>query len=263
MDLVKKYGWGKCPDNNFIGYVNKCKLFSEDDELFSNFKRDPDYIKILEGGGHIVGQMALDNIKKYQAESVLINNLDRFKENDKIGNPILMHYESTDSISPATLRYVNNCIEIKTVIGEEKPKKIVEVGGGYGGLCKTFSVLYDFDEYVLVDLPEVVELCKKYLENFPNIKDKITYISCEDLKTMNGVFDVDLFISDSAFAECDQETQILYTDKIAKNSKFVYVTFNTSHISGSQDEMQKFINNLNNKSISTFQSDDKTVVCAK
>ena len=43
-----------------------------------------------------------------------------------------------------------------TLLGEAPISRVVEVGDGYGGLCKTLSVVCDFDEYILVDLPIVV-----------------------------------------------------------------------------------------------------------
>ena len=39
--------------------------------------------------------------------------------------------------------------------------KIVEVGGGYGGLCRVLSKVCEFDEYILIDLPEVSAFTEK------------------------------------------------------------------------------------------------------
>ncbi len=253
-----KHGWEKCPDDNAEAYISKCELFSKSDSHFANFRRDPDYGKILEGGEEIVGEMALKSIAKLDLP-VLLKNLARFKENDIYGNPILRHYKLTGEISPTTLRYVNNCLEIKKLIKDFEPKKIVEVGGGYGGLCKTMSVLYAFDEYILIDLPPVIELCKKYLDNFSDIKEKITYVYCDNLEEIEKIKNTDLFISDSAFAECDLATQKIYT-KIAVNSKFVYVTFNALHIGNADQEMKIFMNSFGSRRVNSYQSWDKTVV---
>jgi putative sugar O-methyltransferase len=60
-----------------------------------------------------------------------------------------------------------------TLIGDAPISRVVEVGGGYGGLCKTLSVVCDFDEYILVDLPEAVAVQEKYLKNFPETLCKV------------------------------------------------------------------------------------------
>jgi putative sugar O-methyltransferase len=244
-------------------YFSTLILFSENDESFANFKRDPDYGKILEGGEEVVGKIALKSIARLKGTDLLLNNLEKFKENDRYGNPILRHYKLTGDISPSTLRYVNSLLEIKNLIGDYQPKKIVEVGGGYGGLAKTLSAVYDFDEYTLIDLPPVIELCKKYLNHFKDIKKKMRYIYCDDIKAIEQIKDVDLFISDSAFAECDQETQTMYTNSIAKKAQFVFVTFNTFHIKGAENEMTTFEDSFKGSTMRTYKSDDKWAVAIK
>lgn len=257
---VKKFGWEKCPDDNAQLYIEKCKLFVANEGSFSNFRRDRDYGKILEGGEEIVGKIALKGISKLKGNTILLDNLNKFKENDIYGNPILREYKLTGAISPSTLRYINCFLEIKNITKDNRLKKIVEVGGGYGGLCKTMSVLIDFEEYVLIDLPPVIELCRKYLNHFESIKHKITYISCDDMKSIEAIADVDLFISDSAFAECDLETQTMYTNAVAKKSKFIYVTFNTLHLKDAANEMELFVKNFPNKKVQAYKSGEVTVV---
>ncbi|MFA6587800.1 MAG: putative sugar O-methyltransferase [Patescibacteria group bacterium] len=257
---VKKLGWEKCPDGNAQLYMDKCKLFVADEKSFANFKRDKDYGKILEGGEKIVGEIALKGILKMKGQTILLDNLKKFKENEMYGNPILHEYELTGPMVPSTLRYVNTYLEVKELTKDHKLKKIVEVGGGYGGLCKTISVLENFDEYTMVDLPPAIALCQKYLNHFDSIKNKIKYISCEDIKSLEAITDVDLFISDSALAECDLETQILYTKTIAKKSKFIYVNFNTLHIKSAAKEMKLFIKSFPNKKVQTYQSGMVTAI---
>ena len=59
------------------------------------------------------------------------------------------------------------------MVNEAPISRIVEVGGGYGGLCKVLSTVCEFDEYILIDLPEVSALQRKYIDQFPDIKDKV------------------------------------------------------------------------------------------
>ncbi len=251
---VTGFGWDKCPEDNFRKYFNKCEMFSQNDELFNNFKRDPDYQKILEGGEQVVGEMAINNIKGKNKFATLLFNLPAFKENDIYGNPILREYPSLGEIGPSTLRYVNTLFDVQALVGDFKPKRIVEVGGGYGGLCKVMSVLYDFDEYILVDLPPVVKLCEKYISKFENLKGKVKFIASTELEEIK---DIDLFISDSAFAECGLEYQNKYIDNLIVNAKYSLTTFNTTHLVQTNDEIQNFINKLTNNNLSSFNFDDK------
>ena len=101
--------------------------------------------------------------------------------------------------------------------------RVVEVGGGYGGLCRVLSKVCEFDEYILIDLPEVSALQRKYLDQFPDLKDKV---KCIPTTEYDEIKDIDLFISNYALSECDLPTQMAYYDKIITNSKFVYMIYN-------------------------------------
>lgn len=242
MDLLKeKYGWGNAPDETAGPYILKCRKFVENDEAFSNFRRDFDYGKILSGDPKIVGDIAIDSIKKFNQFNFLLDNLDEIKKNDKVGNPYLYEYDQLGEINPSTLKYFNTIVEIKPLIGDYVTKKIVEIGGGYGGLCRIFDAFYDFEEYIIIDLPDAIKLAEKYLNYFPKLNGKVKYISCEEFSNYDSIENVDLFIADSSIAECNLQTQNLYRDKIAKNSKHIYVAWNTHHLPNGNSEKLNFI----------------------
>ncbi len=140
-----------------------------------------------------------------------------------IGTPDRFSYPGTGKISPTTIRYIKNVFEMATLLGESPISRVVEVGGGYGGLCKTLSVVCDFDEYILVDLPEAVAVQQKYLKNFPELYSKCKFVSCDNVEEVK---DVDLFISNYALSECDYDTQINYYDKLVSKAKFAYIIYN-------------------------------------
>ena len=48
--------------------------------------------------------------------------------------------------------------------------RIVEVGGGCGDMCKFINLMGFKGEYVIVDLPQVQEIQKRNLRDFPNVK---------------------------------------------------------------------------------------------
>jgi putative sugar O-methyltransferase len=242
---IDSYGWETCPDSIIQKYLEKAKLFAKDDEAFKNFRRDPDYTKVLEGGAYEVGQMCLDRmLSKKQYGRITQELLKRFKENDIYGNPVINNFGTLGNIGPCTIRYMGVAFDIQDLLGSYKAKKIVEVGVGFGAMCKIFSSLYDFEEYTLVDLPDVINLCKSYLSNFPEISNKIKYVSCEDFEKVTWDKDIDLFISDSCIAECDITTELKYADKIMKNSKYAYITYNTLHLQSGKVNFERLMDNL-------------------
>lgn len=146
-----------------------------------------------------------------------------------------------------------------TLLGESPISRVVEVGGGYGGLCKTLSVVCDFDEYILVDLPEAVEVQRKYLSCFPELYAKCKFISCDNVE---NVEDVDLFISNYALSECDYDTQVNYYDKLVNNSKFAYIIYNL--VNFNDFYYNKFTERMSETFTYTTSKDyENTVILAK
>lgn len=214
------YGWDidlGCAQN----YTNACNQIVENDEIFKNFKSSEYYNVILEHCNYEWGGEYYNQIQK-QGKDIYDKYLNQFLDNDLIGNPIKFNYAGVE-ISPTTLRYIKNTIDLISIYSDQKISKIVEVGSGYGGLCKTLSVVTNFDEYVNVDLPEAVNVQKKYLSNFPEINSKVKFVPCNQLQ---DIYDIDVFISNYALSELDIETQLSYYDKLIKNSKIVYIIYN-------------------------------------
>ncbi len=218
-------GWITPPREVMEKYVEKCKLFVENDEAFKEFKRDSDYGKILSADEPIVAKIAWDSLMFRQAEDFLNQNWQKFKENDLIGSP---KFIKGLELSPSTLRYVNTVWEIKELLGDYQPQRILEIGGGYGGLCKSLSVIYNFEEYTNKDLPEAEKLFLKYLSNFP------LKVNCE----ISGEYD--LFIADSSLAECDEQTQLEY-GQLAAQCKYIYIVYNTTHIASMEEVFKKLM----------------------
>ena len=214
-------GW-EAEEQIAVDYLETCRSAVADDEIFAKFKSIQGYKNILE---HVTPRQGAEylQVAMEMAGDALLENLEAFKENDVIGNPDRFSYPETGKISPTTIRYIKNVFEMATLLGESPISRVVEVGGGYGGLCKTLSVVCDFDEYILVDLPEAVAVQEKYLSNFPELYAKCKFVSCDDVETVK---DVDLFISNYALSECDYDTQINYYDKLVANSKFAYIIYN-------------------------------------
>lgn len=218
--MNNSHGWD-IEKNYADDYINACKKIFENDEDFLNFKSNEHYQIILEHVDQNLGMQYFEHIGRF-GKDIFDEYFSKFIENDSIGNPNLYSYDNK-MISPTTLRYIKNTLDLADLCCEIEIEKVVEVGGGYGGLCKTISVLCDFDEYIHVDLPDVIKVQEKYLKNFPDIFSKIKFNSCDKL---NNIDNVDLFISNYSLSELNIDTQMLYYDKIIKNSKMLYITYN-------------------------------------
>ena len=225
-------------------YLAACKEFSENKESFNCFKQDPRYTPVLEHVSVDDGNLYVSEMKS--KELVTKEILEKVKENDKYGSPTLFKQAEFGEISPTTIRYLKNCLDIFHHFGHNTDyKKVVEIGGGYGGLCKVFSSFVNFDRYYLVDFVEANLLSKTYLDKF-EIGKKIIHISTDEFK---GVEAADLAISNYAFSECSGAYQKLYYEKIIKKSKAFYMVYNNFTT-----------NNLNSSTFIEMASTDFNIV---
>jgi hypothetical protein len=196
-----------------------CHLAATNEKVFNNFKREPVFTNILEHVGYELGLEYLNYIKKEYPEILLQS--DYFRENDLLGNPVIYDYGQSGWFSPTTLRYMKVAGDLKKRFGDLSQMHIVEIGGGYGGQCKILAELCGFASYTLIDLPQVNELSKKYLDILG--LEKVKHIDCSDLNSV-GVYD--LVISNYAFSEIDREGQQKYLEKVILPTKKGYMTIN-------------------------------------
>ena len=204
-------------------YAEICIEAVENDKTFKRFKQDSRYTAILEHVSPEQGKLYADGVLQYDIDSELIES---FKENDSIGGSSLYNYgEPFGRVSPSTLRYMQNALDISYFFGEGDLNKIVEIGGGYGGLCKTINCLCEFGEYHIYDMEPASKLQEKYLSNFDIAGKVIQHSEPEELE------DIDLLISNYAYSELGENLQDLYYNNVIKNSKKVYMILNKGQVS--------------------------------
>jgi putative sugar O-methyltransferase len=206
-------------DNGF--YLHIIEKATNDHKTFKNFKNHPFYQEILEHVSYSQGKEYLDCIIKNDKN--LLDKIDEFLKNDKIGNPKKYYYKEIDKlISPTTLRYIKVASDIKNIFSD-KIDNIVEIGCGYGGQYLILDKLINIQNYLLIDLYEVTKFIEKYLECY-------VLNSSYETKTINKISQNnswDLVISNYAFSELPSETQYNYIKKILLKSKNGYMTMNS------------------------------------
>lgn len=223
------YGWIGASDEVLNSYSQSCLEFSKEEEKFNNFKKDNRYRSILEGAPKQFSEYYIQKINSHMKKELFYNNLSKFKENDLIGNPDLYEEPEVGLISPSTLKFSFNCIDIISFIEQFgdllKIKNIVEIGGGYGGLCLLLSNFIDFESYTLVDLPEASVLSQKYLSCFERLNGKLKFLPCDKINFIKED-SYDLVIAVNSLSECDLKTQLNYFEKFVSKSKFSYIVRN-------------------------------------
>jgi len=198
-------------------YTEICLEAARDDKVFNKFKTIPEYVRVLEHVDRLHGDLYFNMIKRDNPQ--LLEYFDKFKENDKYGTANILKFDEFD-ISPSTLRYVKVLSDLITIFGDLNNFKIAEIGGGYGGQCKIINDYFNIKDYHLIDLYEVNELSKKYLDklNVENIR-----ISTYDKLKIEKY---DLIISNFAYSELHTDLQNHYKKMIVNGSKNGYMICN-------------------------------------
>jgi len=220
-------------------YPNFCDLAVKEDKIFKSFRRSQIFCSIVETLTYEQGLKYLKVIISQTPE--LIDRFDDFRKNDLYGEPIIYDYGEYGKFAPTTLRYIKVLSDLKVLFGDLNNTKIIEIGGGYGGLCRIISDFFNIDSYIIVDLKPALNLAEKYLLKY-EVKN-VKYATADDLSQEAKY---DLVISNYAFSECRKPVQEFYFKKIVKNSSRGYITWN--FISSEIDNFDKYeINELAGK----------------
>lgn len=199
-----------------VSDIESYKQICISDSIFDIFKSNADYQYVLEHLSKEIGQLYFDMIED---KNTILKSL----FNDSIGSPSIFTYDNI-KVSPTTLRYVKTAIDIQKYFGCLLEKRVLEIGGGYGGQYCIFQKLFGCKHWDIVDLKEVCILIKKYASKL--CFDNFTTIPFETLKQNK----YDVIISNYAFGECNKNIQNEYLSKVISNSDSGYmtITFNDS-----------------------------------
>jgi putative sugar O-methyltransferase len=230
-----------CSENG--KYPEFCDLAAHNPSVFRSFRSHSSYTSVVETVSKVAGQDYLRlALKQVPA---LSQNLSTFALNDSVGGPQTYPYRAKLLgprlfFAPTTLRYIKVLSDLTTLFGSLDGFRVIEIGGGYGGLCRLVSKYYKLESYILVDLPPCLQLSKVFLGQLK--VPRVEYMVAEDLKLDQQY---DLVISNYAFSELSREYQNLYAETILMRSTRGYLTCNfETHTWDSQQMNEVDLQNL-------------------
>lgn len=113
--------------------------------------------------------------------------------------------------------FISKNIEINEI------KNVFEIGAGFGRTTHVMlKLIKNLEHYVIIDLPELLELSKKYLESVLNKDEfsKVTFLSSEENHNKN--IDPDLVLNINSFQEMYPEVIDFYKKEYISQSKYFF-----------------------------------------
>ncbi len=216
----------------YTEYVNFVKTLVEKGDL-TGFKSNPRYTYMLEHVDEKLGfEYVYHIITRFPCSKEDI--VTYCKTNDEHGNPEKYNFFG-EKISPSSLRYFLHAMLILTYFDSKTsvPIRIVEVGGGYGGLCLAINYCLKFfpnlkvSSYTIVDLLEPSKLQEMYLSRF-----SLSY-KCEFLDAKNFGAEIPeegdplFFISNYCLGEIAVHLQEKYSQILLPKTRHGFITWNS------------------------------------
>jgi hypothetical protein len=207
-----------------MGYKEYCNVIESQTELEPHqwtFKRHPKYMHILE---HTSPRLGMEYLRIAQSKfaSLFEANRDALislcQLNDLYGNTHKHTFDGFTTCSPSNLRYILHSLLILDDMRKygKTEVDVIEIGGGYGGLCLFLHKLSHLfgvriKSYAIFDLGPPSVLQKRYLEahGLPDVKTlQTSTFRGEDLA--KGSF----LISNYGFSELSEAIRAEYTEKV-------------------------------------------------
>jgi len=187
-----------------------CRSAVEDESVFRQFRRHPICKNVVESSGFADGKL-------YYMEALRTFNDDEissFVFSDVVGQPEFYQY-GRHCCSPTMMRYVKAVSHLVSKCELKDDQHIIEIGGGFGGLCRAIHNIVKPRSYTIYDLPDVIPLQKKFLQACGI--DGIYFRPFEWGKMLGTAGN--LTISSYAFTECKREVQEWYLSNAMLDSE--------------------------------------------
>ncbi|MGV8948012.1 MAG: putative sugar O-methyltransferase [Candidatus Paracaedibacter sp.] len=206
---------------NSIGSLDSFTNFDID-----NFKNNRANNRMVQYSIETHSMLFFKNILFQMANSLGRDNLNLLQKipNRHIGGGINLHYEGM-TFDLDYLLSLEEVLFLKDTL--QGISTILEIGPGYGRTCHSILALYkNIQEYVIVDLKEMLGISQKYLKKVLNKNDfeKITFIEVDSLDLNDNRFD--LVINIDSMQEMDEDIVHNYL-KFINDKSIKFYTKNT------------------------------------
>lgn len=221
-------------------FFDFCSNATKNDLYFRTFRRNPKFTNIVISGKQWHGEKHIQRLT--ESGSPLLQKMTEFRKNETYGSPVVYMYSVYGRFAPDTLRYVNSLFEMVREFGEMENWDMIELGGGYGGLCRIISCYVSYQNYTLVEVPQVLELAKKWLQKhaLTNIKFLHPAQFSESTDEQEEKQTYDLLISEYSLSEMDEDGINYYFRHLVCRSRNCYLAMNIWE----EDKKTKFVERL-------------------
>ena len=181
-------------------YRAVCLRAATDPEAFATFRDDPVYAPVVAISPEI-GQECLAR-----------------------ANPEIAALIPQDD--PTFCRYAWQLTRMLDLFGPLKGMRVLEIGGGFGGMAWLLSTYCEPASYTIVDLPEVTRLQRRWLSQKREIGERlgVSWIPSDSPRERGP--EVDLLISTWAFSELVPDWQRHYAKLYLAHAKRGYMECN-------------------------------------
>jgi hypothetical protein len=221
-------------------YLSIVQLAAENNTVFRKFRANRQYRKILE---HVTKKLGYQYLKEiYDLDFECEKLFEIVSPVDSLGGPLRYKFTRLGRVSPTTIRYVFVHLKLRELFGNLDDKKILEIGGGFGGQAAVSTYLAPNLSWIIYDLPEVSRLQAKFIDSV-NPKADVSYLSGIEIVENSG----DLLISNYALSEVSRKLQLEYLSKVARNCAMGYMAWNLiSELNGDGLSVQDVLDILPN-----------------
>ena len=159
----------------------------------------------------------LENLLSTQKKENLIEILEKI-DNQNLGNPSTIKYYGKN----ISLDYILAIEEISFCDKVLQSSEIIcEIGAGFGRTCHSILSIYKIKKYIIIDIPEILNLSKLFLKKVldkENFK-KIIFVDAKDYKSVKKT---DLVINIDSLQEIPSEKAFEYLNWISDNAKYFF-----------------------------------------
>lgn len=208
--MVARRSWKREITTEGQKYLRACYEAYKNPLNYMIFRSNSDFCRVIDKGyDKTFVSSVLDRL---DGNDQLRSLLPKIKKIESIGSPILY-----DSLSLETIRHLWTVMMVKKEFGRMKDWKIREFGGGYGAFCYLLSLVVNWESYELLEINHCAELAKIAMA------DMELKVDIKDIEEVGTLEPVDLFISEFAFDELNEEGLVKYKHLIedAKNAVFL------------------------------------------